>query len=84
MGSREDDRVYTCDDCGDETDHPVSVHFPIGGGHKSPLDLCPSCSATMMQKMADRLGTEHGASKILEVKSRQAKPMVKDTDEDEE
>lgn len=81
---RPEERCTSCDSCGEVTEDPVSVHFPIGKDKKSPLDFCPSCAKEEMQKMADRLGGEHGSAKILEVKSRQAKPMVKDTDEDEE
>lgn len=80
---RPEETCTTCDDCGEATETPLSVHAPIKGGMKSPLDFCPECGRKHMQMMLDRLGSEHGSAKVLEVKSRQAK-MVKDTDQDEE
>lgn len=80
---RPDEECTSCDHCGEVTETPVSIQFPIKGG-RSPLDFCPECAQNHMQLMADRLGSEHGSAKVLEVKSRRAKPMVKDTDEDEE
>lgn len=68
-----DDMCYSCDHCGEETDAPISIHAPVGGGNRSPLDFCPSCAADHMQRMADRLGSEHGSKMVLEVKSRAAK-----------
>lgn len=68
-----DDLAYSCDCCGCDTEDPVSVHLPIGGGGKSPLDLCPECATTEMQKMLDRLGHEHGSKLLLEIKSLAAR-----------
>ena len=68
---RPEETCTTCDSCGETTEDAVSVHMPIKGG-KSPLDFCPSCAQDEMQRMADRLGSEHGSAKVLEVKSRQA------------
>lgn len=83
---RPEEQCTSCDSCGEMVEEPVSVHFPIKGG-RSPLDFCTSCAKDEMQKMADRLGSEHGSAKVLEVKSRQAKPMPKaaegDADEEE-
>jgi hypothetical protein len=73
MANDNEEICYTCDSCGEETDDPVSVHVPVKGGMKSPLDFCPGCAKEEMQRMIDRLGHEHGASMVLEVKSRQAK-----------
>lgn len=82
---RPEEECVTCDHCGEVTETPVSVQFPIKGG-RSPLDFCPSCARDQMQMMADRLGSEHGSAKVLEVKSRRAKPMprVEKGDEDDE
>ena len=80
---RPEETCTTCDHCGETTEDALTINFPIKGG-RSPLDFCPTCAQEHMQSMADRLGSEHGSAKVLEVKSRQAKPPVKDTDEDEE
>jgi hypothetical protein len=73
-----EERVYSCDSCGEETDDPVSIHLPVAGKNRSPIDLCPCCAAEEMQRLVDRLGHEHGSSMLLEIKSRLAKKgMVK-------
>jgi hypothetical protein len=77
-----EERCYSCDACGEDTESPVSVQAPIKGGARSPLDFCPECAAEEMQKMVDRLGHEHGSGLVLEIKSRQAKKhLIKGEDE---
>lgn len=87
MASEEEDLCYTCDSCGEETDDPISIHLPVAGKNRSPIDLCVSCACGELQRMVDRLGHEHGSSMLLEIKGRQAKrvpaPKPEELDEEE-
>lgn len=85
MANEDEERCYTCDACGEETDDPVSIHMPVAGKNRSPLDLCPCCAAEEMQRMVDRLGHEHGSSMLLEIKGRMAKKVpMQEPDEGED
>lgn len=74
----ESDLCYECDRCGEETDYPVSIHAPVGGGGRSILDFCPDCAGEVMQGMVDRLGHEHGSKLVMEVKTRAAMKKAKE------
>lgn len=81
----ESDLCYECDRCGEDTDYPVSIHAPVGGGGRSILDFCPECASEVMQGMVDRLGHEHGSKLVMEVKTRSAmKKASKDEAVDKE
>lgn len=68
----ESDMCYECDRCGEDTEDPVSIHAPIGGGGRTILDFCPECAQEVMQGMVDRLGHEHGSKLVMEVKTKSA------------
>lgn len=78
MADPESDLVYNCDCCEVETDEPVSVNVPVGGGGTGLLDFCPECASMKMQMMLDRLGVEFGSRFVMEVKSEAAKRSLRE------